>query len=146
MIKNADCDKDSYSGHGIIFDPCGFFPLSHGSGLSKNAIIFGVDNSSFEHTDYRKKDILIIGKDPLHGFNGAKTTAEAEYCINFHDQQNELLKFNISFLFVNGMIINQYTAKDFEIYKNALCLGNISKDFAKKTLKINIEKKARPYQ
>ena len=82
-----------------------------------------------------KKGILIIGKDPLDGFNGAKIIAEAEYCINFHDQQNELLRF------VNGMKINQYTAKDFEIYKNALCLGNISKDFTKKTLKINIEKK-----
>ena len=87
-----------------------------------------------------KKGILIIGKDPLDGFNGAKIIAEAEYCINFHDQQNELLRFNNSFLFVNGMKINQYTAKDFEIYKNAMCLGNISKDFTKKT-KINIEKK-----
>ena len=58
MIKNADCDKDSYSGYGIIFDACGFFPLSHGSGLGKNAIIFGVDNSSFEHADYRKKRYL----------------------------------------------------------------------------------------
>ena len=32
-----------------------------------------------------KKGILIIGKDPLDGFNGAKIIAEAEYCINFHD-------------------------------------------------------------
>ena len=42
-----------------------FFPhLSGGTG--GNVIIFGVDMSSSTKIDYRKNDILIYGKCPLH--------------------------------------------------------------------------------
>ena len=33
-----------HTGHGIEFDACGTFPLSDGSGVGKNVIVF-VDNS-----------------------------------------------------------------------------------------------------
>ena len=40
-----------------------------------------------------------------------------------------------SFLFVNGTKIHQFKAKDFEIKKYPLCLGNISKDFSVNNMK-----------
>ena len=40
----------------------GFFQLSDDSGISKNVIIFEVDNSSSVHAANRKKDILFLGK------------------------------------------------------------------------------------
>ena len=39
-----------------------FFPIVYG--VSRNAIIFGVDMSSSPHIDNIKKDILIRGKGP----------------------------------------------------------------------------------
>ena len=40
-----------------------------------------------------------------------------------------------SFLFVNATKIYQFKAKDFEIRKYPLCLGNISVDFSAKNMK-----------
>ena len=53
LTKNADIDKQKYSGYGI--------------GLGRNVIIFGVDMSSSTKIDNRKKDILILGKGPTQG-------------------------------------------------------------------------------
>ena len=41
LTKNADIDKDKYSGYGIGFDRHGEF--SFGSGLGKNCIFFGAN-------------------------------------------------------------------------------------------------------
>ena len=46
LTKNADSNKYSFTQYGIGFDSSGFFSLSESSGLGKNIIIFGVDNSS----------------------------------------------------------------------------------------------------
>ena len=46
-------------------------------------VIFGVDNSSYVHTDGRYKNILIIGKGPTKGLDNATITAEAKYSTNF---------------------------------------------------------------
>ena len=66
MSKNADIDKCKYSGYGIAFDIHGSFWFP-GTGLGRNAIIFGVDMSSSTKIDNRKKDILILGKGPTQG-------------------------------------------------------------------------------
>ena len=66
LTKNADPDKYSYSSISFNF---GFwfliFLLSNGV-FRKNLIIFGADMSTYVHAD-NKKDILILGKDPVQG-------------------------------------------------------------------------------
>ena len=57
--KHPEITQYKYSGYGIGFDRKGFFSL--GNEIGRNAIIFGVDMSSFLHTDNKKKDILFLG-------------------------------------------------------------------------------------
>ena len=40
-----------------------------------------------------------------------------------------------SYLFLTGTKIHKFTAKDFEIVLNNLCLGNVSKDFSENNMK-----------
>ena len=49
VTKNADIDKNRYSGYGIGFDRTSIY--SFGNGFGKNVIIFGVDMSSSVHID-----------------------------------------------------------------------------------------------
>ena len=63
LTKNADIDKYKYIGYGIGFDRNGSFSFP-GIGFGKDVMIFGVDMSSSTKIDNRKKDILILGKDP----------------------------------------------------------------------------------
>ena len=60
--KNADPDKQGYSGCGIGFDPQ--TNLSVNGEWGKNVIIFGVDNNFSVHIGNRKKDIPILGERP----------------------------------------------------------------------------------
>lgn len=81
-----------------------------------------------------KKDILILEKGPIDGLDDATITSEAEYSINFTEQENKFclsLYYNESnnFLYVNGGKNYQFQAKGFEIVAYPLCLENISKDF-----------------
>ena len=66
MTKNADFDKNWYSGYEIGFDRRGGFTFLSG-GFHQNVIIFGVDMSFCVHVDNKKKDILIIGKGLTQG-------------------------------------------------------------------------------
>ena len=66
-------------------------------------------------------------------------TAEAQYSINFSRSNRKFClslhyKGNNSFLFVNATKIYQFKAKDSEIKKYPLCLGNISGDFPAKNM------------
>ena len=63
LTKNADLDKYRYSGYETGFDRHGSFSFP-GTGLGRNVRIFGVNMSSSTKIDNRKKDILILGKDP----------------------------------------------------------------------------------
>ena len=63
LTKNAGIDKCGYSSYAIGFDRHGF--LSHPSGRTgRNVIIFGADMNLSTKIDNRKKDILILSKDP----------------------------------------------------------------------------------
>ena len=66
MTKNANIDRNKYSGYGVGFDTHGNFSFL-GIGLSRNIIIFGVDMSSSTKIDNRKNYILILGKGPTQG-------------------------------------------------------------------------------
>ena len=81
LTKNADIDKYGYSEYGIRFDRHGSFSFP-GTGLGRNAIIFGVDMSSSTKIGNRKKDILILGKGPTQELEHT-LSAEKMHSISF---------------------------------------------------------------
>ena len=83
LTKHIDVDLYKYSEYGIGFDKKGYYPHPSG-GTGSNVIIFGVDMSSTAKIDNGKKDILILGKDPIQGL---EYILIAEKCI-----QSTLLK------------------------------------------------------
>ena len=90
--------------------------------------------SSSAHIDNKKKDILVPGKGPTQGLEHT-LSAEKMYSINFTLTKNKFclsLHYNgaNSYLFVNGIEIYKFKAKDSEIVASPLCLGNISKDWS----------------
>ena len=90
--------------------------------------------SSSTKIDNRKKDILILGKDPTQGLEHA-LNAEKIYSINFTATGKKFclsLHYNgaNSYLFVNGTEIIKFKAKYSEIVATPLCLGNISKNLS----------------
>ena len=93
------------------------------------------------HIDFKNKDILILGEGPTQGLDDTALTAEALSPVNFM-QPNKRFVLSLhyngsnSFLFGNAKKIYKFKAKDTKIKDYALCLGNISKDFA-----INVMKK-----
>ena len=91
--------------------------------------------TSSVHIDNKKKDTLILDIGPTLGLDDTMLTAEAEYITNFSRSNRKYclsLHYNgsNSFLFVNATKIDQFKAKDSEIKKYLLCLGNISGDIS----------------
>ena len=112
----------------LIEDESFSFP---GGGFGQNVLIFGVDMSFSAHIDNKKKDILVLGKGPTQRLEHT-LTAEKMYSVSFTEKNKKLclsLHYNgaNSYLFVNGMEIYKFDAKDSEIAATPLCLENISK-------------------
>ena len=133
LTKNADIEKNRYSGYGIGFDRRSSFSLPGGE-FGQNVTIFGADMSSSIHIDNKKKDILVLGRGPMQGLESI-LTAEKMHSINLTVTKNKFclsLHYNgaNSYLFVNDTEIYKFKAKDFEIVASPLCLGNISKDWS----------------
>ena len=61
LTKNADIDKNKYSGYGIGFDLRGSFTHISG-GYGRNVIIFGADLRSSTHVNNKTRNILVLGK------------------------------------------------------------------------------------
>ena len=134
ITKNADIDKNKYSGYGIGFDRAGIYLLPDGS-FGRNVVIFGVDMNSSAYVDHKGKDILILGKGPTQGIGEHSLTAEKMYSVNFTDHRKKCclsLHYNgaSSYLFVNSTEIIKFKAKDSNIIATPLCLRNISKDWS----------------
>ena len=100
--------------------------------------------SSSTHINNKKKDRLLLGKEPTQGLEHT-LTVEKMYSIKFTVTKKKFclsLHYNgaNSYLFVNGTEIYNLKAKDSEIVATALCLWNISKywseDNKKKTLMV----------
>ena len=94
------------------------------------------------HIDNKKKDILILDKGPKQELDDTTLTAEAQYSINSsRSNRTFCLRWHYngsnSFLFVIAAKIYQFKAKDPEIKKYPLCLGNISGDFTTNKMKKN---------
>ena len=82
ITKTADPNKYFYSEFGIESDSGPFFPIPNFD-LDKNVIIFGDYMCSSMHIDNKYRDISIIGKGLIQGFDNTTLSAEAEYSINF---------------------------------------------------------------
>ena len=75
--------------------------------------------SSSPQIDNKKKDILILGKDPAHGLERT-LTAEKLYSVNFTKERIQFclsLHYNgvNNYLFVSGTEIIKFKAKDSKI-------------------------------
>ena len=87
-----------------------------------------------------KKDVLILGEGPTQALDDTKLTAEKKYSINFTEHYKKFcfsLHYNgaNSNLFLNGVKITKFKAKDSEIKAIPLCLGKVSKDFSVDNMK-----------
>ena len=78
LTKNEDIDKYQYSGYGIGFDRKSSLSFP-GGGLGQNVIIFGTDMSSSVHVDIKKKDILILRKNPTQGLEHTLTAKKSVF-------------------------------------------------------------------
>ena len=138
LTKNADIVKYEYSGYGIGFYRRSSFSFPGGR-FGQNVLNFGADMSSSEHIDNKKKDILVVGKGSTQGLEHT-LTPEKIYSINFTAAKKKFclsLHYNgaNSYLFVNGIEIYKFKAKDCGIVVSPLCLGNISKDWSVDNMK-----------
>ena len=96
-------------------------------------MISGVDINSSINVDNKGKDILILGTGSTQGLGEHSLTAEKMYSINFTNTNEKFclsLHYNgtNSYLFVNGIEIIKFKARDSKTVSSPLCLGNISKD------------------
>ena len=132
ITKNADINKNKYSGYRIGFDRTGIYLLPDVS-FGRNIVIFGADLSSSAHFVNKGKDILILGTGPTQGLGEHSLTAEKRYSINFADHSCLSLHYNgaNSYLFVNSTKIIKFKAKD----SNIIATGNISKDWSVHNMK-----------
>ena len=138
LTKNTYIEKYGYSGFGIGFDRRSNFSFP-GGGFGQNILIFGVHMSSSPHIDNKEKDILVLGKGPTQGLEHT-LTAEKMYSINFTVTKKKFclgLHYNgaNNYLFVNGIEIYKFKAKDSKILVGPICLGNISKDWSVDNMK-----------
>ena len=122
LTKHIDIDEYKNSRYDIGFDRKRKFSV--GNGFCRNCITFGAVMSSSVHVDNKKE-----GHAP--GSDGTITTAEKSV------QSILGLRYNRinSYLFVNGMEIIKFKAKDSEIVTIPLCLGNILKDYSVNNMK-----------
>ena len=91
------------------------------------------------HIDNKNKDVIVLGKGLTQGLEHT-LTAEKMYSINFTVTKKKFclgLHYNgaNSYLFVNGIEIYKFKAKDSKILVGPICLGNISKDWSVDNMK-----------
>ena len=78
LTKIACPDKCGYRDYVIGFNACSQFPLPK---WGENVVISSVSNSLSEHTDNRKKYILVLGERLADGWDDTAITAEANIAI-----------------------------------------------------------------
>ena len=130
ILKNSDKEKYVYSGYEITFDSEGSW--SFDNDLTRNVIIFGIDNSLPSHFDNLEHNFLILGEVPTYDINGSFGSPEKKFIINFTKANTNFclsLHYNAdnSYLFVNGKKIFKFETEN----KNAnfptrFSLGSIS--------------------
>ena len=136
---STDISKHKYEGYGICFDEGGTFSKG-GINNGRNVMIFGVHEDSLTHANNKANNIannhkqIIMGDFIMQGINDTTLYAENIYSQNFTAPNKQFvlsLHYNgdNSYLFVNGKPELKFKAKDDQIVKQILCLGNISDDW-----------------
>ena len=134
ITKNAtDTSKHKYEGYGICFDEGGMFSMSNINN-GRNVLIFGVHENSVIHSNNKANNIFIMGDGFVQGINDTTLYPEKMYSQNITAVNKKFvlsLHYNVddSYLFVNGKRELKFKAKDDQIVKEILCLGNISDDW-----------------
>ena len=134
ITKNAtDTSKHKYERYGICFDEGGTFSKS-GINNGRNVLIFGVHENSSVHANNKANNIYVMGDLFVQGINYTTLYAGKIYSQNFTAANKKFvlsLHYNgdDSYLFVNGKQELKFKAKDDQIVKEILCLGNISDDW-----------------
>ena len=134
ITKNAtDTSKHKYEGYGICFDEGGMFSMGNINN-GRNVLIFGVHKNSVIHSNNKANNIFIMGDGFAQGINDATLYAEKIYSQNFTAVNKKFVlslhyNGNDSYLFVNGKQELKFKAKEYQIVKEILCLGNISGDW-----------------
>ena len=137
ITKTVDTSKYDYKGYGICFDEGGTFSHKitedghvHAT-MGRNAITFEVDMSSSIHATNRANHIYVMGDGLIQGINDTTTYVEKNYYRNFTDPGKKYvlsLHYNgdESYLFVNGRQELKFKAKNDQLVKEKLCIGNLS--------------------
>ena len=134
ITKNAtDTSKHKYEGYGICFDEDGTFSKG-GINNGRNVLLFGVHENSLVHANNKANNIYVMGDLFVQGINDTTLYAEKICSQNFAAANKKIvlrLHYNgdDSYLFVNGKQELKFKAKDDQIVKEILCLGNISDDW-----------------
>ena len=142
ITKNAtDTSKHKYEGYGICFDEGGTFSIGNINN-GRNVLIFGVHENSVTHSNNKANNIYIIGDGFVQGINDTTLYAEKIYSHNFTAVNKRFLlslhyNGDNSYLFGNGKQELKFKAKDDQIVKEILCLGNISDNWTNANAKKN---------
>ena len=133
ITKNAtDTSKHKYEGYGICFDEGGIFSMGNIND-GRNVLIFGVHENSVTRSNNKANNIFIMGDGIVQGINDTSWYAEKIYSQNFTAVNKKfILSLHYTgddYLFVNGKQELKFKAKDNQIVKEILCLGNISDDW-----------------
>ena len=134
ITKNAtDTSKHKYEGYRICFDEGGTFSKENVNN-GRNVLIFGVYENLVIHSNNKANNIFTMGDGFIQGINDTTLYAEKIYSQNFTAVNKKFvlsLHYNgdDSYLFVNGKQELKFKAKDDQIVKEILCLGNISDDW-----------------
>ena len=91
----------------------------------RNVLIFGVHESSLVHKNNKANNIFIISDGFVQGINDTTLYVEKLYSQNFTAVNK---KFVLS-LHCNGKQELKFKAKDDQIVKDILCLGNVRDDW-----------------
>ena len=130
---STDTSKHKYKGYGICFDEGSTFSKG-GINNGRNVMIFGVHENSLAHANNKANNIYVMGDLFVQGINDTTLYAEKIYIQNFTAPDKKFvlsLHYNgdNSYLFVNSKQELKFKAKDDQIVKKVLCLGNISNDW-----------------
>ena len=75
ITKNAGTSKYKYKGYGVCFDEGGTFSMGNINNR-RNALIFGVDESSLVHSNNKANNIYVMGDGIVQGINDITLYAE----------------------------------------------------------------------
>ena len=86
LVRNETKSKFIYDGQGIAFDVKDSW--SFDKDFARNAVIFGVDNSSSSHPDNWKNNFLVLCEGPTDGINDSTSAAEKKVLTLVKQMQN----------------------------------------------------------